>query len=351
MFGPLVPNTDSNVQSKVARIFDIRVRLRAKTAMSDSNRPIVALVTGASTGLGLAIAKRLINETTYHLFLTARPSSLERFKQAGIEESNRINIRALDVTDAQQRALVIGEIEQRYSGLDILVNNAGYSYRAVLEEAEEDDLQAQLQVNFIASIELARMVLPAMRARRSGKIISLSSVGGMMAMPTMAIYSASKFALEGAFESLWYEVKPWNINVTLVQPGFINSSSFKNTKLTVLSKNSLLSSRADYHAHYASMSRFIARLMHRAWATPDDVAEKVLFACTSENPPLRLPATADAVIFSMMRRFLPRRLYHYILYRALPSIKYWGKTKNLNTRKLTTAQKTDLEAKQLKQSN
>ena len=295
----------------------------------------VALVTGASAGLGLAIAKRLIKNTDYHLYLTARESSLERFAQHGIVESERVHIRALDVTNAQERSIVMAEIEQTYGGLDILINNAGFSYRAVLEEVTEIDQQHQMQVNFVAPIELARLALPSMRARRRGKIITLSSVGGMMAMPTMAIYSASKFALEGAFESLWYEVRPWDISVTLVQPGFVNSSSFMNVKLTVLSQDSTKSSRAEYHAHYASMSRFIARLMQRAWSTPDDVARKVLKVCNSKRPPLRLPATPDAIVFAMMRRFLPRRFYHFLLYRALPSVRHWGGKNSTHSKQRT----------------
>ena len=293
----------------------------------------VALVTGASAGLGLAITKRLIKETDYHLYLTARESSLARFEQHGIVENERIHIRVLDVTNAAQRLAVMAEIEQRHGGLDILINNAGISYRAVLEEVTEIDQQHQMQVNFAAPIELARLALPAMRARRRGKIITLSSVGGMMAMPTMAIYSASKFALEGAFESLWYEVRPWNISVTLVQPGFVNSNSFLNVRLTVLSQDSTKSARADYHAHYASMSRFIARLMQRAWSTPDDIAHKVLKVCRSKRPPLRLPATPDAIIFAFLRRFLPRRLYHYLLFRALPSVRHWGGSNSINAKR------------------
>ena len=293
----------------------------------------VALVTGASTGLGLAIAKRLIKETNYQLYLSARETSLVRFEQHGIIESDRIHIRALDVTNAAQRLAIMAEIEQKFGGLDILINNAGFSYRAVLEEVTEIDQQHQMQVNFVAPIELARLALPAMRARRRGKIITLSSVGGMMAMPTMAIYSASKFALEGAFESLWYEVRPWDISVTLVQPGFVNSNSFMNVRLTVLSQDSAKSSRADYHAHYASMSRFIARLMQRAWSTPDDIAAKVLNVCRAKRPPLRLPATPDAILFAFLRRFLPRRLYHFLLYRALPSVRHWGGRNSVNAKR------------------
>ena len=89
-----------------------------------------------------------------------------------------------------------------------------------------------MDVNFRSPMELTRLVLPGMRAKRAGRIITVSSVGGMMAMPTMAAYSASKFALEGAHEALWYEVRPWGIRVSLVQPGFVHSDGFQKVRYT-----------------------------------------------------------------------------------------------------------------------
>ncbi len=94
-------------------------------------------------------------------------------------------------------------------GVDVLINNAGVAYRSVVEHVSERERLQQMGINFRAPMELTRLVLPYMRSRRAGRIINVSSMGGMMAMPTMAVYSASKFALEGATESLYYEVKPW----------------------------------------------------------------------------------------------------------------------------------------------
>jgi hypothetical protein len=122
-------------------------------------------------------------------------------------------------------------------------------------------------------MELIRLVLPGMRRKRAGRIINVSSVGGMMAMPTMALYSASKFALEGATESLWYEVRPWNIHVSLVQPGFIHSDSFRNTRYTEASRQAEKDSANPYYPHYRQMATLITRLMERTSATPEGVAE------------------------------------------------------------------------------
>ena len=282
------------------------------------------LITGASSGLGLSITKLLMQLSEYILILTARETSLNRFEQENIFESNNLLIRPLDVTNREQRKKVVEEIVDKFGCVDVLINNAGFTYRAVIEHVTEDEKLKQMEINFRAPMELIRVTLPAMRKKREGLIINISSVGGMMAMPTMAIYSASKFALEGASEALWYEVKPWNINVVLVEPGFIHSNSFLKVRMTPLSKNELDNQNAPYHFHYKYMANFIEKMMKLSPATPKKIAKKVLKIIKAKNPPLRVRATLDATFFAMLRRFLPRKFYHWFLYKNLPGIKYWG---------------------------
>ncbi len=289
-------------------------------------QPEVVLLTGASTGLGLAIARLLI-DTDLRLILTARSESMGRFAAAGIEETERVWLRPLNVTHEAERRQVIAEADGPWGGVDILINNAGQAYRAVVEHVNEAERRAQLDVNFRAPMELIRLVLPHMRAQRHGRILNISSVGGMMAMPTMGIYSASKFALEGMTESLWYEVRPWNIKVSLVQPGFIKSSSFERTRYTDLSEPASRDVKDPYFAHYQHMSRFIAKCMERATASSDDVAKVVWKTMRHKNPPLRVAGTLDARLFALLRRWLPRRAYHALLYRGLPKVAEWGEAK------------------------
>ena len=281
------------------------------------------LITGASAGLGLALAKELL-PTDYRLILTARESSLPRFAAAGIDEDDRVWLRPMDVTDKAQRCAVVAEAESRWGGVDILVNNAGVAYRSVVEHVAEQERLAQMQVNFLGPMHLMRLVLPTMRRKRHGRILNVSSVGGMMAMPTMAIYSASKFALEGATEALWYEVRPWGIHVTLIEPGFIRSPSFENTRYTTDSRRSFEDDDAAYHAHYEHMAPFIERIMNFAKSTPCTVARRIVKTMRRRSPPLRVAATIDAHLFALLRRLLPRGLYHSVLYRTLPHIKTWG---------------------------
>ncbi len=283
----------------------------------------VVLVTGASTGLGFAIAEHLL-ASEYRLVLTARESSLSRFAERGIEASDRVLLRPLDVTSHDERRALMEEIDDLWGGVGVLINNAGVALRSVVEHVSEADRLHQMGVNFLAPMALARLVLPRMREHRSGRIINISSVGGMMAMPTMAIYSASKFALEGATEALWYEVRPWRVGVTLIEPGFVNSMSFRRTQYTTQSASSAAREDAAYHQHYEAMTGFIERLMRLSPTSPPAIARRVGRVIARRNPPLRLQVTVDAHFFSLLRRILPRGLYHEVLYRTLPQIRTWG---------------------------
>ena len=289
----------------------------------DLDSSAVVMVTGASSGLGLALARRLMS-TTYRLVLTARPESMSRFGAASIVESARVRLRPLDVVDATQRERVLAETEAEWGGVDALVNNAGIAYRSVIEHGDAKAWDEIFDIDVRAPIELIRRVLPRMRERCRGRIINISSVGGMVAMPTMGLYSAAKFALEGATESLWYEMRPWGVRVSLIEPGFIHSDSFRNTRYTQRSFSSAMTDEEPYHAHYQHMAGLIERLMDRAWATPEDVAERIVRTLLRRDPPLRVYATIDAHVFAWMRRLLPRGLYHRVLYAGLPQIRRWG---------------------------
>ncbi len=286
------------------------------------NGPVV-LVTGASSGLGLALARQLA-AGPWRLALSARTASLPRLADAGFVAGPRVMLVPLDVTDAEQRRAAVEAVTARWGGVDVLVNNAGVSFRSVLEHVHDAERLAQMDVNFLAPMELVRLVLPGMRARRRGRIINVSSVGGMMAMPTMAVYSASKFALEGASEALWYEVRPWGIHVTLVEPGFIHSPSFERSRWTQDSARALDDRVDPYHAHYKHMAPFIARLMDLSRTSPERVARRIVRVMSQRRPPLRVSGTPDAFLFSLVRRLLPRRLYHALLYRSLPHVGEWG---------------------------
>jgi NAD(P)-dependent dehydrogenase (short-subunit alcohol dehydrogenase family) len=303
-----------NSAKAVVRLFGRRKERREVTTI---------LITGASAGIGLELAK-LLRAEPHRLVLTARASSLARFAEEGIFPGERTLILPLDVTSDDERRAAIRAAEERWGGVDVLVNNAGLSYRAVAEHVTEAERLAQLDANFLGPMELTRLVLPHMRTQRYGRIINVSSVGGMTAMPTMSIYSASKFALEGASESLWYEMRPFNVRVSLVRPGFINSDGFRKTRFTAEGQRAFEDVNDPYHAHYANMDELIAGLMTLTFYTPKDVAETILEVIEQKNPPLWVSGTLDASLFDVLRRLLPSGLYHRLLYAGLPRIWRWG---------------------------
>ncbi len=287
----------------------------------------VVLITGASTGLGLALAKKILNCEQFIVVLTSRKSSQFRFAAEGIFESPRVWIRDLDVIDSKAIETLINEINHKLNGVDILINNAGISDRATVEESGTSYRQRQLDVNYLAPFMLIGNVLSGMRRKRSGRIINVSSVGGFMAMPTMSAYSASKFALEGATESLWYEMKPWGIHVTLVIPGFINSEGFLHTTESPKCANSIKNISGTYHEHYVAMKSLIFHRMHLSSDTNEDIASKILDTMQRKNPPLRVYVTTDAWILFLIRKVCPPQVYFWVFYKILPNIKNWGKQK------------------------
>lgn len=283
----------------------------------------MVLVTGCASGIGLELARLLRNETNYRIVITARASSLGPLANE-FGESDRLMVRPLDVTVETDRQRLIAEIVQKWSGVNILVNNAGISYRAVVEHMSEAEELNQFQANYFGPLALIRAVLPYMRKLGRGKIINVSSVSGMLAMPTMGSYSASKYALEGLSESLWYEVRPLGINVSLIQPGFVRSKSFLKVRYSAQSSpdNETEELYADYYKH---MTPFIERLMGLSLTTPEQVARRILKVIHREKPPLWIPATLDAMVFYYLRRFVPRKILLPLLFAALPGVRKWAR--------------------------
>jgi len=285
-------------------------------------KPVV-LVTGCSSGIGLAVAHLLYKHTEYRVVITAREKSLEKLRRE-FSEDERFIIHKLDVISEADRVRLFNDIQKQWGGVDILINNAGISYRSVIEHMTEKDEELQMATNYFGPMGMIRLALPHMRETGRGKIINISSVSGMLAMPTMASYSASKYALEGASESLWYETRPFGITITLVQPGFIHSNSFRNVYHTEMSEPSRNWS-GPYADFYQHMTPFIEKMMNMSLTTPEKIAKQIVKVMKTEHPPLWVPATLDAKLFYYFRRLLPRRLLLPVLYWFLPNAKNWSK--------------------------
>ncbi|PYP14056.1 MAG: short-chain dehydrogenase/reductase [Gemmatimonadetes bacterium] len=250
------------------------------------------LVTGASSGIGQSTA-RLLAERGFTVFGTARKPDTKK------RES--FTMLALDVRSDESVRACVDQVMAKTGRLDVLVNNAGYSVTGAAEETSVDEAKAQLETNFFGAVRMVNAVLPGMRARGAGKIISISSLAGNTAIPYSAFYSASKFALEGYSESLWYEVRPFGISVSLVEPGFVN---------TPIGEASPAAAR-PLPAYDASRKSMLAAFGHalKAGIPPEQVARRVLQIIEQPNPGLRYRVGAQATWLPRLRSVVPWNVY------------------------------------------
>lgn len=265
-------------------------------------KPVI-LITGCSSGVGLTLAKLLYERREYRVIVTSREKSISILTDQ-FKDDDRFIVRAMDLLNPHQISEVVTEIYQSWGGVDILINNAGVSYRSVVEQMDEESEMEQIRTNYLGPMRLIRQLLPSMRERGSGQIINISSVSGILGMPTMGSYSASKHALEGATTSLWFETRALGINVSIVRPGFINSDAYSKV---LLSKKAKLTEKikGPYSEFYTFFSPFIERFMKISRATPESVAKRILRLTKQRNPPLYVNATLDAHVFEFIKRYLP----------------------------------------------
>jgi NAD(P)-dependent dehydrogenase (short-subunit alcohol dehydrogenase family) len=176
----------------------------------------VWFISGCSTGFGRELAQAVLARG-WRAAVTARdPARVVDLAQG---HGDRVLALALDVTDAGQVAAAVEAAGQRFGGIDVLVNNAGYGYQSSIEEGEEAEVRAQFDANVFGLFALTRAVLPGMRARRRGHVISVTSMAGFVGLAGSGYYAASKHAVEGFSDALLAEVRPLGLRVTCVEPG------------------------------------------------------------------------------------------------------------------------------------
>ena len=289
--------------------------------MINSSRRVV-IVTGCSSGLGHELATQLYDRIDLNVVVTARSQSIEKLRKDFIS-TDRFLVRELDITSEEDIYKLVNEISCIWGRIDVVINNAAVCYRGVIEHMDFKSEMLQLSTNYLGPMALIRSVLPIMREQRGGQIINVSSVSGMLAMPTMGSYSASKHALEGATEALWYEARPFGIHVSLVELGFINSDSFKRVQLSNKAKMSTMLS-GPHSEYYRSMEPLIERLMKISLTSPDTIARKIIKLMSKSSPPLRVTLTLDAFVFNLLKRLVPSNILNYLLYFMLPGSVKWG---------------------------
>ena len=244
------------------------------------------LITGCSTGLGRALAQAVLDRGE-NAVVTAREVSAVR--DLADAHPDRALALALDVTDPAAVTRAVREAEQRFGAIDVLVNNAGYGYRAAVEEADPADVEALFATNVFGAVAMIKATLPGMRARRSGRIVNISSISARLGLPGSGYYAASKAALESLTACLHSEVAPLGITAMAVEPG-----AFR-TDFAGRSLKQSASAIADY-ADTAGPRRIENDKSHGTQpGDPDKAAQAIIEVLESEQPPSILVLGQDAV--------------------------------------------------------
>lgn len=256
----------------------------------------VWFITGTSSGFGRAIAEAVLADGGSVVATARKTESLAELRDRAPE---RVLVAQLDVTDPASITAAVEEARVRFGRIDVLVNNAGYGLRGALEECDDEQLRALMETNVWGLISVTKAVLPLMRAQRSGHIVQLSSVGGVRARLGGTPYALSKFAVEGLSEGLSYEVAPFGIKVTIVEPGPFRTD-FAGRSIQ------WAESMPEYAPIFAEERE---RFQAQDGAQPGDparAAAAVLRAVAMDEPPLRLPLGPEA--FAGIRATLTQRL-------------------------------------------
>jgi NAD(P)-dependent dehydrogenase (short-subunit alcohol dehydrogenase family) len=239
----------------------------------------VWFITGCSTGLGRALATHVL-ERGWRAAVTARDP--EAVADLVGRHGDRAVALALDVTDPGQIAAAVERAEETFGRIDVLVNNAGHGYLAAVEEGDDAEVRALFDTNVFGLAAVTRAVLPGMRARRSGHVVNVSSLGGLAGFGATGYYHATKFAVEGLSESLAAEVAPLGIGVTIVEPG-----AFRTNWSGPSMKQS--ATRIEDYAETAGKRREATLATYgNQPGDPARAAEAVVTALEAGEPPLRL---------------------------------------------------------------
>ncbi|GGJ43341.1 SDR family oxidoreductase [Deinococcus roseus] len=247
-----------------------------------------ALITGTSTGIGQDTALTLARAGLTVIATMRDPSRGQILLDHAQAEGLALEVQQLDVQNPQQITEVVNGILQRYGQLDVLINNAGAGYLGTTEETPVEDLMKVLDVNFIGAYRLTQAVLPHMRERGQGHILSVSSIGGLIGQPFNDAYCAAKFALEGMMESLAAVMQFYGVRVSLIEPGPVNTAFVANVG-GQLTGGALTSPEqtSPYQALREAYLNGSAEVFSSMGQTGADVAEVILQAINAENPHLR----------------------------------------------------------------
>jgi NAD(P)-dependent dehydrogenase (short-subunit alcohol dehydrogenase family) len=263
----------------------------------------IALVTGSSSGIGFETSLRFAQNGIYTYASMRNLSKSDEILGYARKDNLPLKILRLDVADEESISEAIDKIISERGRIDIVVNNAGYSLLGPLEQLHINEIKEEFETNFFGIIKLIQSVLPMMRKQGYGRITNISSLAGRIGFPLSSAYVSSKFALEGLVESLRYEVQPYGILVSLIEPGVIKTNFVNNMKL---GKNVITSSNSgnDDSPYVEIIQKRISAFKPRfeKGSSTSEVADMVLQAVTSDNPKARYLVGEDALKMMEKRR-------------------------------------------------
>ena len=246
----------------------------------------VWFITGAGRGMGVDIAQAAL-AAGYVVVATGR--NRDAVANA-VGETDDLLVVELDITSPASAEAAVQAASDRFGRIDVLVNNAGNFFAGFFEELSPEQFEAQLTTNLLGPLNVTRAVLPVMRKQRSGHIVTISSTAGIVGQEFCSAYAASKFGLEGWMESLRFEVEPFGIHTTIIEPGF-----FRTDLLTKESTAYADLSIDDYAERTAQTRPAWEAMSGKQTNDPAKLAKALLTVVDQEQPPLRWVAGADAV--------------------------------------------------------
>ena len=269
----------------------------------------VVLITGASVGIGAALAELLAARFMgIRLVLAAR--SVEKLETVATfcrKAGAFVLVVPTDLENIEQIEALANKAIANFGRVDILVNNAGYGQMGPVELIPYSAIQRQFQINVLGPVALIRALVPIMRDRGGGRIINISSLGGRMAFPFGGLYSASKFALEALSDTLRMELEPFNIKVSVIEPGPV-STNFFIAAAQAVEETVAKPEDTPYRAAFEKLKGLEKQTSSRAW-TSERVAEVIVQALTDRNPrPRYIAATGGKFLLFMMTKVLPTKI-------------------------------------------
>lgn len=278
----------------------------------------VVLVTGCSSGIGRATAIRLARDG-WSVFASARHvEAIADLIPLGCR------VLALDVTSEESMRAAVAHVEAAHGAVSVLVNNAGFSQSGAIETVPIEQVRAQFETNVFGLARLTQLVLPGMRRQRWGKIVNISSMGGKLVFPGGGYYHATKYALEAISDALRFEVQGFGVKVIVIEPGLVRSEFPTTAVMAMKTASTDEGTRDDVYAVFreavarATQESYIKGPVAPLVASPEQVADVISGAVSSERPRTRYTVGASATVFLMLRRLLGDRLWDRFLSRTYP---------------------------------